>query len=90
MKMICEHLRQKDIYLAADGTVYPCCFLGFYPGKMHHPGNQQLQEIVKGNNALEHGLEQAMTWFDSVEQTWQHSSIQTGRLYACVNHCAKV
>jgi MoaA/NifB/PqqE/SkfB family radical SAM enzyme len=90
MKMICEHLRQKDIYLAADGTVYPCCFLGFYPGKMHHPGNQQLQEIVKGNNALEHGLEQAMTWFDTVEQTWQHSSIQTGRLYACVNHCAKV
>lgn len=83
----CQHKRAQEIYIAADGTVYPCCYLGFYPGQMTHPGNQQLLPLVKENNALEYGLEHSMAWFGTVQETWHKNSIKEGRLYQCVNSC---
>lgn len=83
----CVHKMKREIYLAADGTIYPCCFLGFYPATMTHPGNRELRELVQGNNALEVGLEQAMAWFDNVEATWHQPSVREGRTYQCVVSC---
>jgi hypothetical protein len=57
---------------------------------MHHPGNEQVKNIVQENSALEHGLEHAMSWFERVEQSWSRSSIADGRLYNCVNSCGKI
>lgn len=88
LNMVCQHKRIKEIYLAADGSIYPCCFLGFYPGQMKHPGNEQLRHMVKENNALEYSLEHCVRWFNEVEATWAKESIPAGRLYTCVNSCA--
>jgi len=90
LNLRCSHLVAKEIYLAADGTVYPCCYLGFYPGKMTHPGNSQLTHMIQENNALVNSLEHCMSWFDQVEQSWNKESIAAGRLYACVNSCNQV
>lgn len=84
----CEHKKRKEIYVAADGSVYPCCYLGYFPETMSHPGNSQIRPLVKDNNALLVGLEAAMAWFDQVEQTWKQSSIASGRLFTCVQNCA--
>lgn len=89
IKFNCIHKRNREIYLAADGTVYPCCFLGFYPGKMNHPGNQELAGLVHENNALEYDLEHCLEWFDRVEESWKHSSIAQGRMYQCVVSCGQ-
>jgi MoaA/NifB/PqqE/SkfB family radical SAM enzyme len=86
----CIHKRQAELYIAADGTVYPCCFLGFYPGQMTHPGNEQLIPVIKENNALEYNLEHCLKWFDQVEESWTKASVNQGRLYGCVNSCNKV
>ena len=86
----CIHKRNQEIYVAADGSVYPCCFLGFYPGQMNHPGNQELATLVHENNALEYPLAQCLEWFDRVEQTWQLNSIAEGRTFQCVKTCNKI
>ena len=83
----CVHKMKREVYIAADGTVYPCCFLGFYPATMNHPGNRELRELARGNNALEVGLEQAMSWFNRVEDTWNRASVRDGRTYQCVVSC---
>ena len=90
LNIVCEHKRQEEIYIAADGSVWPCCFLGYYPGQMHHPGNEQLLPLVRENNALEYDLAHCMAWFDRIEDTWQRASVADGRLYQCVNSCNRV
>lgn len=84
----CEHLKKQEIYIAADGSVYPCCWLGYFPSTMHHPGNQQIQPLIKNNNALEHSLDECLAWFNAVEKSWKFDSIAQGRLYTCVSNCS--
>lgn len=86
----CNHYRNREIYLAADGAVYPCCYLGFYPKEMHHPGNAELKDLVVENNALEFPLEHCLNWFSRVEETWQLNSIAEGRTYQCVKSCGQI
>lgn len=87
--IVCEAKKSKSIYTAADGSIYPCCYTGFYPSSMHHHGNEQLKNMVHENNALEHDLEHCIRWFDRIEQSWSKSSINQGRPMICVQNCGQ-
>jgi len=90
LNLRCIHKVNREIYIAADGSVYPCCYLGFYPATMNHPGNQELAPMVQQNNALEYPLAHCLAWFESVEQSWDKASIREGRTYQCVTTCNRV
>lgn len=83
----CRHIEQKEIYIAANGEISPCCYLGTFPTMMKHPGNAQVAELVNDNNGLVHGIEHAIKWFNRVEKSWQQPDIKSGRLYTCIATC---
>ncbi len=90
-KIECMAKRFSQIYITANGEVYPCCWLGLYPGlKYQHPWQQdnfQVKALIKENNALEVGLEQAILWMSAVEESWNKQSYSDGRLFHCDNYC---
>jgi MoaA/NifB/PqqE/SkfB family radical SAM enzyme len=85
----CHAEREKEIYVAANGEVYPCCWLGFYPGYSdRHSSNPQLKLIMKNNNALEHGLEESIKWFSNVKDSWA-LTVPEGKIFACNHTCGR-
>jgi len=85
----CPAKINKEIYVSANGEVYPCCWLGFYPNYRDktRPLNYQLQPLIYKNNALEHSLETTIEWFSCVEKSWDIKTVQDGRIHACDNIC---
>lgn len=84
----CYSKTNKEIYISANGDVYPCCWLGSYP--TYQPDslrNFQLVPLITKNNALEHGLAQAIEWFNKIEESWNIESVANGKLYTCNTYC---
>ena len=81
----------KEIYITATGEVYPCCWLGFYPKlEFQHPwqrDNMFLKDMALNNNALDVSIEQAIAWFNSVEESWNKKAYSEGRLFKCDEYC---
>lgn len=92
-KLACEAIEKKEIYVTATGEVYPCCWLGMYPLTEHKHAwqldNHQIKDIAVVNNALTHGIEKSIEWFNSIEQAWTKSSYQDGRLIKCDQYCGQ-
>lgn len=91
-KITCQTKEKKSIYVAANGEVYPCCWTGFFPrtfghGHWHQAINAQIVPLLVPNNATEHALEECITWFNNVEQTWSIKTYEQGRLVICDDVC---
>jgi MoaA/NifB/PqqE/SkfB family radical SAM enzyme len=88
----CQVKKTKSVYIAANGDVSPCCFMGFYPqtyghGQYHQAANAQLKSLIKNNNALKNNLEECVNWFNEIEKTWSISAFEQGRLVICNDVC---
>lgn len=88
----CYSNRQKSIYITANGEVYPCCYLGFYPRTYDANllvGNNQINELLHEvhNNAKDKPLVECIEWFNKIESTWSKQSYADGRLYGCDSAC---
>jgi len=84
----CKAQSANQIYVASDGNVYPCCWLGFSPLTDNtRLVNHQMKDFVKENNAIEYGIEHAIGWFEHVESSWSKSSVAQGKLASCNETC---
>lgn len=90
----CRVKRIKEIYVSSTGRVWPCCYMGYEPETFERGSrtrlayqNQQLLDIMHENNALVHGLENCINWFDRVERSWTRDSFDEGRLIVCNDSC---
>ena len=84
---------RKSIYVAANGEVYPCCYMGFYPrtyDPLIHHGNEQVKELLGdfNNNALTRPLIECLTWFNNVQQAWRQETFDLGYPFTCARTCA--
>lgn len=93
-KLNCYSENQKSIYVAANGEVYPCCYLGFYPKTFRNShwtdqSNRQLVECMENLeiNAAAVGIENALRWFENIRKKWSIPKYQDGRLRMCDEHC---
>jgi MoaA/NifB/PqqE/SkfB family radical SAM enzyme len=86
----CYAKQKNEIYVSANGEVYPCCWLGFYPlyGVINGPVNSQLRPLIYDNNALEHGLKKSIEWFSGIEKSWHPALAHTERrIITCERTC---
>jgi hypothetical protein len=87
----CEVQRDHSIYITSTGEVYPCCYTGFQPrtygGGYLKAGNDQINQLLHENNALEYDLEHCIEWFARISETWNKPSYQEGRLIFCNDNC---
>jgi len=91
-KFNCEVDTAKSIYIDALGDAYPCCYIGHYPKTYETTrmrGADQITEMMHGveNNALTHGIEHAISWFNKVSDRFDIPTFSEGRLYRCHNDC---
>lgn len=90
----CRAKQEKEIYVASNGDIYPCCFLGFYPRTFDPKiiqGNQQIRDMLNGidNNAIRKPLKECIEWFNQVENSWAKKSFSEGRLWQCNENCGQ-
>jgi MoaA/NifB/PqqE/SkfB family radical SAM enzyme len=88
----CQTITEKSIYIDSTGDVYPCCFTGFSPktyghGEYYEVVNAQLSPLITNNNALLYTLEECIIWFNKVEESWEETKFESGKLIACNNNC---
>jgi MoaA/NifB/PqqE/SkfB family radical SAM enzyme len=89
-KINCYAKKHREIYISANGEVYPCCWLGFYPlQNFKRPGNSQLRPIIDKNNALEYDLKETIEWFNAVENSWAKENVLNGKIHTCNEVCGK-
>jgi sulfatase maturation enzyme AslB (radical SAM superfamily) len=84
----CAAIKANELYIAADGSIYPCCYVGFYPETMSQPGNGQIKPLVKQNNALKYNLETCIEWFNELEKQWNLPNIKSGKPFICLQNCS--
>lgn len=83
----CNPYNIKQIYIAGNGEVYPCCFTGVFPTTMKYMGNPQIKQLVRNNNALEYPLEECIKWFDSLYKLWGTTNQPLQCIANCSNPC---
>jgi MoaA/NifB/PqqE/SkfB family radical SAM enzyme len=84
----CWAIRERSVYMAADGHVYPCCWTGFNPAKYQShttvtAWNTELGKYIAHNHAPTVGIETALMWFDDLSASW-NTDDQPG---VCQHNC---
>jgi len=93
-KIDCKVLKQKEVYISAEGVVLPCCWLAGQMYKWYLPEkSSEIWKIINqfGNvinikhNSLENIFETFL--FDDIKHTWNLSSLKKGKLKICALKC---
>lgn len=83
-----DEFHGQEIYISADGDVFPCCWTAYYPRyKSSRYSNTQLLPLMKENNALIYPIKHAVEWFESIAVTWRIPTVKEGRILVCNETC---
>jgi MoaA/NifB/PqqE/SkfB family radical SAM enzyme len=82
----CKAKNDNQVYIGADGTVTPCCWLDMTYIRAHHNKTQYLDTIKYWPNLNNQTLEEIFNsgYFDQVEAAWSTTGIKE-----CAKQCGK-
>lgn len=72
----CQSKEENSLYMSAQGDFEPCCFLGLAKSATKNPAILKLRQYPRKT------LEQAIEWYNIVEQSWS-----TKQLKVCQEIC---
>jgi MoaA/NifB/PqqE/SkfB family radical SAM enzyme len=93
--IVCKSLQNKEIYLSAEGLVFPCCWTAGRLYKSYHKiGQDQMWKFIddiKNINAHHTPIRQIIdgNFFKKIEKSWYLSSCENGKLEVCAQKCGK-
>lgn len=93
----CGAVVEKQIYVSAEGLVFPCCYLGNIYGANQSFNEKQLCEILDTLPQKKYTLSAkkqtipeiiAGDYFQKiVPESWKKKTMAEGRIYACAKNC---
>jgi len=85
-KISCKSLERKEVYLAANGILMPCCYLGTHthdsPGSWNLKENYNLKDFDLNIHQVEDVLKQQY----KISSKW-NDTIENGNLITCLGTC---
>lgn len=85
-KITCKSLERSEVYLASNGLLMPCCYLGTHthdsPGSWNLKENYNLKDFDL--NTL--SVEQILNKMDDISGKWENT-IENGNLITCLHTC---
>ena len=90
----CKVLRNKEIYISAEGIVLPCCWLAGQMYKWYLPEkSSDIWNIVdtETHNIHNHTLDEIFesNIMEQIKKSWSKSSIEDGKMKTCALKCGK-
>lgn len=89
----CKSLQNKEIYISAEGLIFPCCWTAGRLYKTYHKiGQDQMWKFIddiKNINALYTPLRNIIDgdFFKRIEKSWYIPSCNQGRAEVCAQKC---
>jgi len=93
-KIDCKAIKNKEIYISAEGLIFPCCWTA---GQLYkwfmEPKSAQIWSVISKTligtriNTLEQIFENG--GFDEIEKSWELESIEKGKLKVCALKCGQ-
>ncbi len=82
----CKSAERQEIFLAANGMVFPCCYLGTYTHDS--PGSYQLNQLysLSDFDINKHSIDEILTTFKTISDRWD-KSVEQGNLLTCLYTC---
>jgi len=94
VKVDCKVLKNKEVYISAEGILLPCCWLAGQMYKWYLPPNSSdvwqfidKEKLSIKKNSLEAILKSGI--FDKIKSSWFKPTIHEGKLKTCALKCGK-
>jgi len=93
--IVCKSIKNKEIYISAEGLIFPCCWTAGRLYKTYHRiGQDQIWKFIddlKNINALETPIRDIIEgdFFKRIEKSWFIPSCELGRAEICAQKCGK-
>lgn len=90
----CKVVKQKEIYISAEGVVLPCCWLAGQMYKWYFPPKStQVWELIEKrdinihNSSIQEIFDSGI--FDEIQGSWSKPTVQSGKLKTCAMKCGR-